>query len=201
MIAPDFQADLVLLRHGPTDWNEAGRIQGRTDRPLSRAGRARVREWRIPPAFRTYHWATSPLHRARETARLLGHDGAEVVPELIEADWGDWEGDRLDDLRAHLGAAMTSLEARGLDFRPPGGESPRDLQVRLAPWLARVAADGNPRVAVAHKGVIRAVYALATGWDLLGKPPDKLHPDCAHAFHLASGGHPSVARLNLALLP
>ena len=200
-MAPGPHTELVLLRHGPTDWNEAGRIQGRTDRPLSRAGRARVRTWRLPPEFRAYQWFTSPLGRARETAGLLGHDEAEVVPELVEAAWGDWEGERLEELRARHGEFMTSLEAQGLDFRPPGGESPRDLQVRLAPWLARLAAAGNPGIAVAHKGVIRAVHALASGWDLRGKPPVKLRPDCAHAFHLEADGRPTVARLNLALLP
>jgi len=193
--------ELVLLRHGPTDWNEDGRIQGRTDRPLSRDGRARVRDWRVPSSLGNYHWVASPLLRARETAALLGHDDAEIVPELIEADWGDWEGERLGDLRARYGEEMATLEARGLDFRPPGGESPRDLQARLAPWLARVAAGGAPYVAVAHKGIIRAMYALATGWELRGKPPVTLLPDCAHAFRLTSDGRPAVARLNLALLP
>ena len=195
------QTELVLLRHGPTDWNAEGRIQGRSDRPLSRAGRARVRDWQIPPAFQDYDWATSPLRRARETAALLGHEDAEIVPELIETDWGRWEGERLGELRARLGETMAANEARGLDFRPPGGESPRDLQTRLTPWLNRVAAGGNPAVAVAHKGITRAIYALATGWDLCGKPPDKLLPDCAHAFQLASDGSLDVARLNLTLLP
>ncbi|MEE9481027.1 MAG: histidine phosphatase family protein [Kiloniellales bacterium] len=195
------RADLVLLRHGPTDWNAEGRIQGRSDRPLSREGRARVRDWRIPPAFQAYDWATSPLRRARETAALLGHEGAEVVPELIETDWGQWEGERLTELRARLGESMVANEARGLDFRPPGGESPRDLQTRLAPWLDRVATAKRPCIAVAHKGVIRALYALATGWELRGQPPDKLRPDCAHAFRLSSDGRLAVARLNLTLLP
>ena len=195
------QTDLVLLRHGLTDWNETGRIQGRSDRPLSEDGRARVRDWRIPPAFQAYHWVTSPLRRARETAALLGHEEAEIVPELIEADWGAWEGQRLDELRARLGATMAAMEWRGLDFRPPGGESPRDLQGRLAPWLARVADGRDPCIAVTHKGVMRALYALAAGWDLRGSPPAKLRPDCAHRFRLASGGGLAVARLNLALLP
>ena len=115
------QTELVLLRHGPTDWNAEGRIQGRSDRPLSREGRARVRAWRLPPAFEGYNWATSPLHRARETAALLGHQDAEVVAELVEADWGQWEGERLPELRARLGDVMAANEARGLDFRPRTG--------------------------------------------------------------------------------
>ncbi len=195
------QTDLVLLRHGPTAWNAAGRIQGRSDQPLSDRGRARVGAWHIPPEFEGYRWVTSPLSRARETAALLGHDEAETAPELAEADWGAWEGERLVDLRTRLGEAMADLEGRGLDFRPPGGESPRDLQTRLAPWLARVAADGRPCIAVTHKGVIRALYAFAAGWDLRGKAPVKLREDCAHEFRLSAEGRPSAARLNLSLLP
>jgi probable phosphoglycerate mutase len=200
-MAQESAIELVLLRHGPTDWNAAGRVQGRSDRPLSREGRARVRAWRLPPAFEGYNWATSPLRRARETAALLGHQDAEVVAELVEADWGQWEGERLPELRVRLGETMVANEARGLDFRPPGGESPRDLQVRLKPWLARVAARGGPCVAVAHKGIIRALYALATGWDLRREPPDKLDWGCAQVFRLTSNGRPSVTRLNLNLLP
>ena len=195
------QTDLVLLRHGPTAWNEAGRMQGRSDQPLSDRGRTRVGTWHIPPEFEGYRWVTSPLRRARETAALLGHKEAETAPELVEANWGEWEGQRLSDLRARLGETMANLEDRGLDFRPPGGESPRDLQTRLAPWLAGVAADGRPCLAVTHKGVIRAIFALAAGWDLRGKAPVKLRPDCAHQFHLSADGRPSANRLNLALLP
>jgi broad specificity phosphatase PhoE len=195
------ETDLVLLRHGLTAWNEAGRIQGRSDQPLSARGRAQVRAWRLPPAFRDYRWETSPLRRTRETASLLGHQDAGTAAELIEAEWGAWEGQRLVDLRARLGGAMADMESHGLDFRPPGGESPRDLQARLAPWLARVAAGGRPCLAVTHKGVIRALYALATGWDLRGKPPVKLRPDCAHGFRVSADGGLAAARLNLSLLP
>ena len=115
---------LVLIRHGPTDWNAEGRIQGRSDRRLSAAGRRIVGRWQMPASFSGYRWVTSPLARARETAALLAHPEAVDKAALIEADWGEWEGQRIEDLRASLGEAMTRLEAQGLNFRPPGGESP-----------------------------------------------------------------------------
>src|SRR3546814_16815565 len=77
---------------------------------------------------------------------------------------------------------MAANEARGLDFRPPGGESPRDVQDRLRPLLAELADAGEDVVAVSHKGVLRALYALASGWDLRGKPATKLAAACAPAF-------------------
>ena len=192
-------ARLLLLRHGPTDWNTEGRIQGRSDVPLSEEGIAEVERWRPPPAFADATWYASPLQRARQTAALLGHPEAQIAAALIEADWGDWEGEKLAALRARLGPAMTRNEARGLDFRPPGGESPRDLQERLLPFMSALAAKNESAVAVAHKGVLRAVYALARDWDMTGKPEQKMRNGCAHLFALETGGRPRLVQLNMPL--
>ena len=75
---------------------------------------------------------------------LLGLD-PRPEPRLVEMAWGEWEGRRLADLRAELGDAMIENEARGLDFRPPGGESPRDVQERLKPLLACLSAPDRLR--------------------------------------------------------
>lgn len=190
---------LALIRHAATAWTEAGRIQGRTDVPLSPGGREAASRWRPPPELAQARWVSSPLARAYETARLLGAGDIGHEPRLIEMDWGRWEGRRLAELRAELGAAMAANEARGLDFRPDGGESPRDVQARIAPWLAGVAIRGRPVAAVTHKGVIRAVLALASGWDMTGKPPARLGWDCAHLFALAGDGTATVERLNIPL--
>jgi probable phosphoglycerate mutase len=115
---------------------------------------------------------------------------------LIEMAWGDWEGRRLPDLRAELGEAMAENEARGLDFRPPRGESPRDVQERLRPVLKKLS---GPAIFVTHKGVLRALYALATGWSMTEKGPDKLRDGTAHAFLIAADGTPEVQRLNIPL--
>ena len=185
---------LVLIRHMPTAWSEAGRLQGRADIGLLPA--ALTTDCRLPPELRHYRWLTSPLERCAATARRLGVFAA-VEPRLIEMNWGEWEGYTLVELRARLGDAMAVNEARGLDFRPPGGESPRDVQKRLKPLLAEMAASGEAFGAITHKGVIRAVLALATGWDMLGKSPHKLTSPAAHLFSLDAGGQPSVDRLNV----
>ena len=177
---------LVLIRHARTAWNAEGRMQGHSDIPLSPEGRTQAASWRLPKELETYRWVTSPLARARQTAEMLGRGHCEVEPSLIEMDWGEWEGERLADLRRRLGAEMAALEAEGLDFRPPGGESPRQVQDRLGPWLEAIAAAGRPVAAVTHKGVIRALYALASGWDMCGKPPVKLRSDCLHRLQVPS---------------
>lgn len=193
---------LLVLRHGPTDWNARGAIQGRADPPLSPAGRDRVRRWRLPTGYEAARWIASPLQRATETARLLGGDPTSE-PRLVELDWGDWQGSSLAQLRADPAMKMAEREARGLDFQPPGGESYRMVQQRLVPLLRDLHADPgpDPTVAVCHKGVIQALYALATGWAMTGPPPDKLRDDRCHEFHLDGAGRPRPGRLNLPLLP
>ena len=181
---------LALIRHGTSEWNERGLLQGHADPPLSARGAAAVAAWRLPAALADCTWVASPLLRARATARLLIGREAAIEPALIEMDWGEWEGRSLAALRAELGGALAANEARGLDFRPPGGESPREVQVRLLPWLARVAAVGSTTAAVTHKGVIRAVIGLATGWDFLGRPPVRLAAATALVFELDAAGRP-----------
>lgn len=190
---------LALIRHGVTDWGEAGLIQGRADPPLSAAGRTEVAAWRVPPELAGFDWLASPLQRARETARILLGREAVTEPALIEMAWGEWEGQALAAIRRSLGDAMAENEWRGLDFRPPGGESPREVQARLMPRLAAIAVVGRPTAAVTHKGVIRAILGLATGWDFRGKPPARLDRACVHLFALDGNGYPRIDRLNITL--
>lgn len=185
---------LALIRHMPTVWNREGRLQGRRDTPLAPDARP---DWRLPPELAAYRFLSSPLKRARHTAALLGIEPL-LDARLIEMSWGEWEGHRLRDVRAGF-ADIDELEAQGLDFRAPGGESPRDVQARVAPLLAEIAAAGQPTTAITHKGVIRAVFALATGWNMLGKPPGRLDWSAAQLFRLEAGGYPAIERLNLPL--
>lgn len=170
---------LLLIRHGPTAWNEARRLQGRADLPLSPAGRTLVATWRLPPGWRGVRTVASPLRRAIETADALTGGPVATVPALIEMDWGAFEGHRLPDLREQDPEGMAANEAAGLDFRPPGGESPREVRDRIAAALGALAADHDRLVAVTHKGVIRAALSLATGWDMTTKPPLRLRSGMA----------------------
>ncbi len=190
---------LALVRHAPTTYNQQGRMQGTRDVPLSAAGQATAAGWRLPPELAAFTWLSGPLERTRETARLMGIQNPTIEPRLIEMDWGRWEGRRIDELRAELGAEMADNEANGLDFRPQGGESPRDVQARLAPWLAEIAGAGHDTGAVTHKGVIRAVFAQAMDWDMTGRPPARLDWTAAHLFTIDDRGRPAVERLNVPL--
>jgi len=183
---------LALLRHADTAWSVAGRIQGRADLPL-----LENISISLPDACRGMRIVTSPLARCVQTAALLGAPGAARDPRLAEMDWGRWEGESLAALRKRHGDEMRDNEARGLDFTPPGGETPREVGLRVKSWLRDVARDGIPTLAVTHRGVIRAILAEASGWDMRGKPPAKLDWSAAHLFLLDERGRPSVERLNV----
>ncbi|MSP82239.1 MAG: histidine phosphatase family protein [Alphaproteobacteria bacterium] len=190
--------ELLLLRHGPTSEATEARLKGRLDVPLSDAGRAEIAAWRLPILFAAARWYASPLARTRETATILGLS-AIADPRLIEMDWGRWEGHSLEELRAADPEGVAANEARGLDFRPPGGESPRTVQARLMPWLAEAAAAAGPVGAVTHKGVIRALIGLATGWDFLGPPPARIGYGLGYHLRLGRDGTPAVVRPGFAL--
>jgi broad specificity phosphatase PhoE len=159
------------------------------------------RGWRIDPAWRDYRVIASPLTRALTTARLL-FPGREIAvdPRLVEMNFGDWEGKSLAELRGAPGSDAASRERMGLDFQPPQGESPRQVQARIAPLLEEIAAKDEPTVLVTHKAVLRALLSLATGWAMLGKPPMKLQPSTAHVFAVSAGGKIAIEQMNVSLL-
>jgi probable phosphoglycerate mutase len=182
---------VALFRHADTAWSAEGRIQGGTDLALPANASPSVAK-----QFLEMRIVTSPLKRCVQTAELLGAPHAEREPRLAEMRWGAWEGRRLAELRAGLGAAMEENEARGWDFRPEGGESPREVLARVQPWLAEVGRRGVPTLAITHRGVIRVVFAHALGWDLLGKPPVKLDWQAVQVFAVDREGRAKVEKLN-----
>jgi probable phosphoglycerate mutase len=191
---------IVALRHAPTAWNREQRLQGRTDVALDEEGVAVAARWRIEPDWAGYRILSSPLQRARMTASILFPDAEIGIDRrLIEMDFGTWEGKRLAELRADPTQDAAAREALGLDFKAPEGESPREVQDRIRPLLARLAELERPTVLVTHKAVIRALYALASGWPMIGKPPAKLRPACAQLFRLSADGAAAVERMNVRL--
>ena len=190
----------AVLRHAATAWNAERRLQGLIDTELSLDGEAEARRWRLPSPADGWRRVCSPLQRARRTAELLQPAGAVTVcSALREMSFGVWEGHTIAELRATVGEAFLAQERKGLDFQPPGGESPRAAMVRIGRWTASIAAAGQPVVAVSHKATIRALLALATGWDMMGRPPHKLDWRCLHFFSAHADGRVSVDRLNVPL--
>lgn len=193
------QIRFALLRHGATAWNSEKRIQGRTDISILPETAAWYRQHCLPVAWANVPWLSSPLARTRETADALGVQTVEADPAFIEMDWGAWEGEKLPDLRAKMGNSLRENEDRGWDFRPDGGESPRDVFGRVMAFLKD--SDLQDFGVVTHKGVIRAVYAAARGWDMMGKIPDKLDWHCLQVFQYSEEAGLSIEALNIPLVP
>ncbi len=191
---------LAVLRHATTAWNEEGRLQGLTDTNLNARGEAEVRLWRLPEPACGWARQCSPLARARRTAELLRPAApVSVESRLREMSFGVWEGYTIAELRRSVGDPFLDAERRGLDFHPPGGESPRQVMQRIGQWLADTARAGRPVVAVSHKAAIRAVLALATGWDMTGRAPVKLDWRSLHFFAADTDGSVRLEQANVPL--
>lgn len=129
---------------------------------------------RLPDEFSGAALISSPLQRAVETARIVGGRAPHIAPELVEMDWGGWEGKHGVDLLADPNSGYRHIEEWGWDFQPPGGETPRAVWERIRPWIGSLA---GPAVIVSHIGIMRVVLARATGWDFHGAPPFRVKRD------------------------
>jgi broad specificity phosphatase PhoE len=166
------QPVLYYVRHGETDWNLAGRLQGWHDPALNALGRRQAalcadilrdlmeREGRSPA---DYPYVASPLQRARETAEILraalglAPDAYRVDPRLREIGFGEWEGLTFRDVRARAPQALAARERNKWDFVPPGGESYAQVSLRIREWYDALAGD---TVVIAHGGTARALIAI-----------------------------------------
>lgn len=189
---------ITMLRHGRTAWNAERRIQGRTDIPLSEEGRSALQGLRLPPELDAGVWVSSPLMRATETAQILS-GGRPVATDarLMEMNFGEWEGHTHADLMAADPQGMHNSEARGMLMRPPGGETPAEVATRLLDFLT--GREEPALVLVAHKGVIRAALARASGWDMTSDPPFAIKWHMAQTFFLEEG-RLRIDRLNIPLV-
>ncbi len=156
---------IVFLRHGETDWNVEGRLQGQRDIPLNDNGRAQAKRngqaiIAAIPDIAGYDFVASPLERSRETmeiARLaMGLDPSayHLDDRLREITFGDWEGFTTEELRQQDPDQVAARERDKWGFLPPGGESYRLLSERVEAWLASIA---RPTMAVSHGGVGRVL--------------------------------------------
>lgn len=159
---------LILVRHGETDWNREGRLQGGQDIPLNPLGREQAAEAAgrlkaLEPGFAGLDYICSPMQRARETMDILRRELAMQAGEyriddrLKELTFGSWEGFTWRDIRKAEREQAGLRERDKWGFVPPGGESYRMLAERVRPVLEGLARE---TVIVSHGGVARAVLAL-----------------------------------------
>jgi probable phosphoglycerate mutase len=166
------QPVLYYVRHGETEWNRDGRLQGQHDSELTALGLAQAVECagilrdllaREGLDIAALDFVASPLKRARTTMERLRvtlglePEGYETDARLAELSFGRWEGLAYPEILKHHSEVLAARERDKWRFVPPEGESYADLLVRISAWHATLRRDS---VVVAHGGTARALVAL-----------------------------------------
>lgn len=165
---------LHFIRHGETDWNREGRLQGQTDIPLNANGRrqaeALAAHFGDPRALgsvrdrlATLPFFASPMVRAQQTmALMLGRLGMPEKPvitddRLKEIGFGGWEGKTWPEIRALDPRGAAARDADKWGYVPPGGENYEMVMERVGHWLEALEGDA---LVVAHGGIARVILVL-----------------------------------------
>ncbi len=179
---------LYLLRHGETEFNVEGRLQGQQDSPLTARGRAQARAHGVLLGAliaepETWRVVTSPLGRALDTARLacaelgLPEAAIETDPRLKEIAYGDWEGLTYAEIEARNSDDWAARQRDPWRYVVPGGESYEMVAARAGDFLNE--ARGNT-IVVSHGGtgrVLRGLYGRLAPREIktLEQPQDAIH--------------------------
>jgi len=162
-----------LVRHGATEWSQNGRHTGKSDIPLVDLGRRQAEGLRSTLARHNFELVlASPLQRAVETARLAGFDRTELDPDLMEWDYGEYDG-------------LTTTRIRELDPEwslwrtgAPGGEAPVDVGRRADRVVARLRQARHDALVFSHGHILRVLTARWLG----------LEPSTGRYFYLGTAG-------------
>lgn len=160
-------AEIVLVRHGETEWSKSGQHTGRTNIPLTRNGRKGAAAVAPLLEHRAFGLTLcSPMERAQDTAKLAGLTPDEIDPDLLEWDYGAYEGRTTADIRVELHDPNWVIWDYPI---PPGatpGESTDDVAVRCARVIERCApvlAQGRDCALIAHGHLLRILTATWLG--------------------------------------
>jgi broad specificity phosphatase PhoE len=160
---------IFYIRHGETQWNAEGRLQGTRDIPINDLGRKQAAAAggiladlfaRDGRSEKSLAFVASPLGRARSTMELvrstlkLPPGDYAIDDRLREIGYGKWEGSTLAEMQASDPALFARRQAEKWTVAPPGGESYVAVQARVSDWYHQLVAD---TVAVAHGGTARAL--------------------------------------------
>jgi probable phosphoglycerate mutase len=161
---------VYFIRHGQTDWNIEGRLQGQADTDITERGRQQAdRNGRklaeLIGRAEGFDFVASPMRRTRETmervraAMGLPPEDYRIDARLVEVHFGDWQGHTFVELEARRPGSTAARSKDKWGFVPPGakGESYQMLLERVRPWFEALE---RPTVCVAHGGVIRTVFRM-----------------------------------------
>jgi len=178
--------NLLLIRHGQTNWNLEQRFQGQSDIPLNETGRkqaqALAEQLAAEPFDAVY---SSDLQRATETADIIRKSGFQPDARLREVNFGDWEGLTYDEIKSKHPDTLAAWESDIFKNAPPHGETLEGLAIRVQSMLdeLREKHDDQTVLIVAHGGVLQTLICLAL----------KLPPTMYWQFHLSTASLSEVA--------
>ncbi len=193
---------ILLVRHGQTAWNQAGRFRGRADVPLDEVGLAQARaagkriaaQWRVSTVY------SSPMTRTMQTAQAIAEPfGLSVQPRegLADIDVGQWQGLTRDEVRARWPVELDLWHHAPQRVHFPGGEALAEVRARAMRTVDEVVAQhADETIAlVSHEGVNRLILL-----SVLGLGDERLwhlgQDTCALNVIDAAGGDYTVDRLN-----
>ena len=178
---------LYFVRHGETDWNKERRLQGQSDIPLNDTGRGQAA--RNGRALKDrlgdvsgFDFVASPLSRTTETMEILREtaglprQGSRFDANLREIHFGHWEARTWQEVPIWDPEQFQARERDVYNWRPRGGESYADVEVRIRDWLGSVERD---TIVVSHGGVSRVLRGIVLGLSQpatmeLGVPQDQV---------------------------
>jgi len=160
MAAAKSHGDVVLVRHGETEWSLSGQHTGRTDIPLTERGRQQARL--LEPLLSTANFAlvlSSPLRRARETCELAGlGPRMQLEPDLMEWNYGEYEGLTSKQIKRTAPNWMVFTDGC------PGGETPEQVGTRVDRLIDRIRPVGGRVALFAHGHLLRVFVARWIGF-------------------------------------
>lgn len=159
---------IILIRHGETDWSRDGRHTGLTDLPLTEAGETAARTLASLLPAEVDLTLCSPLQRAQRTAQLAGLTVTAIDPDLVEWDYGAWEGRTTAEIRTTLGAPDWVIWDHPIPAGSTAGEQLSDIGRRTGRIIERclpIVRAGGTCALVAHGHVLRILTAHWLGLD------------------------------------
>lgn len=170
--------DLLLARHGQTDWNPLQRVMGRSDISINEIGRSQAQNLQRWLKDIEIHAAySSPMPRAMQTAEIVlkGRNSLEIIPEpgVQEIDYGDWVGMTFKEVEEKYNKEYNDYRFRASKMKIPGGEAVIDVQGRAVAAIERIRKkhEGQRVLVVSHADVCKAmlIHYLGIPLDLLQK--------------------------------
>lgn len=202
--------ELILIRHGETDWNRELRFQGQVDVALNGTGHEQARRIAARLAAQAVDLGMAGLYvsdllRARQTAQPLAEAlDLPMQPEasLREQSFGDVDGMRVDDIKLQHPKAWEEWLRFQADYAMPGGETTRAFHARVTSGILRLAAErvGQTLVVVTHGGVLDMIYRSALSLGLDGPRQSEIPNGGLNRVRVSSDGFEILAWADVAHL-